>query len=226
MISLRPACFLSWPALAAFLLTGCMTTQTVPYGDKGKTGLSRTVEATVHDVYYNAAPTCVTILPIATRKTAYGTSHRMIEDAFARHLRMRIPTVIDRRARTRLARNLAVDLDRPEDRRPFARATGCDYFLKLRPWRQGDTYLLFWSYKALGVEAELVTADGKTHLWRARHVARRSDGGLPLGPVSAAIQAFEAGSHATDRDIQHSLADDLARRLIETLPDLRSVGPH
>ena len=62
--------------------------------------------------------------------------------------------------------------------------------------------------------------DGR-ELWKARHQGIRSDGGLPLSPVSAAVSSFEATRFHLDDDITASLTDDVVRRLIATLPDTR-----
>jgi len=129
--------------------------------------------------------------------------------------------VIDRLDRDLLTRRLAVDLSHMQDRRAYARSTRCSHFVKIRPWGSGNQYLVFWSRESLGVEASLVSADDDTPLWKARHVASRSDGGLPLNPFSAVFSAYEANSLSVDSEIPLSLADDLARNIVATLPGMR-----
>ena len=58
-------------------------------------------------------------------------------------------------------------------------------------------------------------------LWKASHVARRSDGSLPLTPISAPIAIYEAGRFSNDQDILPSMIDDTLRRLVISLPDIR-----
>ena len=58
-------------------------------------------------------------------------------------------------------------------------------------------------------------------VWQARHVATRSDGGVPLSPASAIVNIFQAASFQGDGDVNFSLADDAVRRIVKTLPDVR-----
>ena len=60
-------------------------------------------------------------------------------------------------------------------------------------------------------------------MWRARHEAKRSAGGLAVSPLSAFIKVVETTAQQSDNDIRESLADDVARRLMKSLPDLRST---
>lgn len=141
-----------------------------------------------------------------------------IERALARHLRDAIPRVIASIERRERVRNLAVDLSDKRDRRSFARATSCDSHLV---WRVLDTdshYVLFWSQRTMGLEVKLVRTDDDLTLWKARHIASRSNGGLPLSLLSAPMSAYQATSLAGDADVVPSMVEDVVRRLFTTLP--------
>lgn len=211
-------------ALGALALTACMGTRHVGY-DKPATdmpGGSRTVQFELSRDFYAAAPDCVTVLPVNEPKGANTSLARTLEDALARYLKERVTLVIDRMERERLVRELAVDLTHAGDRRAYAHAARCPYFLYSRPWGQGEAaYLLFWTQSAVGVEASLGDASGEKPLWKARHVAKRSDGGIPLSPLSAAVSIFNATKLSQDGDVALSLADDAARRILGTLPEIR-----
>ena len=58
-------------------------------------------------------------------------------------------------------------------------------------------------------------------LWKARHVANRSDGGLPFSIIGVAVAGFEAARFRADEDVPDSLIDDAVRRMMVTLPDVR-----
>lgn len=59
-------------------------------------------------------------------------------------------------------------------------------------------------------------------LWRARHVASRSEGGLPLSPVSLVVETFASTQFSSDREVAASVVDDALRRVVATIPDARS----
>ena len=61
-------------------------------------------------------------------------------------------------------------------------------------------------------------------LWRARHIANRSDGGIPLSPIGIAVDAFSSAQFSSDREIAESVVDDAVRRLVRSLPNARSYS--
>lgn len=210
---------------SSVLLSACITTQYVSYGshEEAPVSMARTVEVEIIDDFYNDQIDCVTILP-TDGETAEGRAKQLaVEDAIARHLQMKITEVIDRRDRNAITRQFALDLGHPQDRQRYADMTKCSHFALIRPWGGDDQYLVFWSRKALGVEVAIVDVIGDQPLWKARHVADRSNGGLPLSPVGAVMSLFAASSFEADEDISMSLADDVARRIVETLPDMRQT---
>ena len=208
----------------AGLTSACVGTNQVRYDAPVEEipGFSRTVQYELDNDFFSIAPSCVTVLPIATQNMPYTKTHKMVETAIARHLGEHINLVINPFMRDNITRNMAVDLNHPADRNTYVRQTKCKYFLELTPLNQENSYLIFWSQSALGLEVRLTDRLGEINLWKARHVATRSEGGLPLSPVSAAYSAFSAGLFANDTDVPYSLADDLARRLTATLPDIRN----
>ena len=59
-------------------------------------------------------------------------------------------------------------------------------------------------------------------LWQAAHSASRSDGTAPISPASIPVGLFSAGRFIGDRDMFPSMVDDTVRRLLISLPDLRT----
>ena len=78
-----------------------------------------------------------------------------------------------------------------------------------------------WSQQRFSLALSLSSIHEKHTLWVARHTASRSGGGLALSPISAAVNAAEAGFHQSSHDVATSLIDDVLRRMIVTLPDFR-----
>ena len=78
-----------------------------------------------------------------------------------------------------------------------------------------------WARRGFGLQVTLTRAGDETVLWKARHLAMRADGGVPLSPVSAALAGFNAARFHADTDMEESLADDVVRRIAASLPDVR-----
>ncbi|MEQ8249192.1 MAG: hypothetical protein RID42_16045 [Alphaproteobacteria bacterium] len=60
--------------------------------------------------------------------------------------------------------------------------------------------------------------ESDTLLWRAHHIAVRSDGEFPLGVIAAPIADHRAAALAYDPDVLPSLAQDAVRRIFAGLP--------
>ncbi|MEQ8444136.1 MAG: hypothetical protein RIM72_08720 [Alphaproteobacteria bacterium] len=210
--------------LAALGLGACVSTgqQTTTYGAGGETppDLRREVEVDLTEAYYLHLPDCVTVLPMADEDGALFAGADVLEAAMVRYARDRFSRVIGGTERLQIEDRMLVNLTNPDDRAYYTRRTRCRHFLEFRPWQDASIYAVVWTRKTVGIDAQITDASGEDYLWRARHVTARSDGGLPLSPIGAVIGIFEATSMESDRDLPESMADDVARRLIATIPDL------
>jgi hypothetical protein len=169
--------------------------------------------------FYRDPPECVVVLPAPDNRARPAAALR-IERAVARHLRDKVPRVIGPLGRDRAVRRLALDLNHAGDRRRFAQIERCDVFVRWRAIGSSNENFLVWSHRDFGLDVEMFRAPDRT-LWKASHVARRSDGGVPLSPLSAPIAIFEAARFSNDKDILPSMIDDTLRRLVASLPDVR-----
>lgn len=207
------------PVLTALLLTACGPTRYTEYAADRETTpvFERTVAVQVGSAFYRPLPDCAVVLPAAGRMPP--ALRRTIEDALYRHLVTKIPDVIGPKRREREARVLAADLRRTDGRALFARTIGCAVMVEARVWRSSEDFALIWSRKSLDLEVVMIR--GETVLWKARHDAGRSDGGLPLSPLSAPFAVARASSLHSDGDAMISLVDDTVRRVVASLPDVR-----
>ena len=181
----------------------------------------RRIESEIKDAFYRQPPNCVTVLPVEdSGGKKFGDP--LIENAIARHARDRFDRVIGHAEREHLVRRLGFDLNNSIDRQRYADKSQCGNFLEFVPWGGRSAYLVVWSRRAFGIEARLIDPARKTILWRARHEAKRSAGGLAISPLGAVMQVVDTTAQQSDNDIMASLADDVARRLMTSLPDLRS----
>lgn len=207
------------------VLAACSQTRYAGYGKAPDDAnpFSRTVEYEVSGDFYADPPACAAVMPFA------GDGPRdprapIVEESLARQLSARFDRVVGPRLRDHLVRDLAVDLGNARDRRAFASGARCGAFVESKPWGDEGVFALFWTQERVGLEVRMVRATDGAVLWRARHVATRSEGGLPLSPFSAVYDLVTVGDFTTDRDLPYSLVDDATRRLVRTIPDTRVLG--
>ena len=89
--------------------------------------------------------------------------------------------------RRRLVRDMALDPSHPADRSAFAASTGCRHFLTINPFGKGSSFALVWAERRLGLSlrSDSLDTDPERPLWQVHRMAARSDGGMPLSPLSA-----------------------------------------
>ncbi len=106
---------------------------------------------------------------------------------------------------------------------PFfsAAATRCPALLRWRVLEAGHDNALVWSRKHISLNAALIRARDGVALWRARSTASRSSGDVPLSLFSLPLGVLRAVAFQGDDDAVASLLDDLARRMLASLPDMR-----
>jgi hypothetical protein len=208
--------------MAAATLAACSNTTYRSYDDPERNQnplLGREVTYWLHPRIHSARPECAVVQ--APKDNASTEVVRLVGPALARYLGERLPRVIAPLERTRLAKTHGIDLKDKGGRRRFAKATGCNAYLIWRVVNAEDSYFLVWSQRRVRVEAALFRASDDRLYWQAAHTGRRSDGSLPLSPLSLPFAVFEAADFKADNDVLPSMVDDVVRRLIITLPDLR-----
>jgi hypothetical protein len=96
---------------------------------------------------------------------------------------------------------------------------GCDAFVTMEVIGPGQSYLVVWSEVRIGIEVRMIRAGDRRLLWRARHIAGRSEGGLPISPAGFVMDAFSSTRFSADREIVDSVIDDAVRRIVASLPN-------
>jgi hypothetical protein len=178
----------------------------------------------VRDGFLRAPPACVIVLPART-----GAGHwipaQAVDEAVERFLSVRVDRVVAGARRDRLARHLALALDRPRDLGTFAEHTQCRHAMAVTVDGGELAYAVVWAERRLALELNLIRIGAeKGPLWSARAEGARGDGGLPFSPFGAVSAAYRAGKLAGDGDQNRSLLDDLLRRMTATLPDMRGLA--
>ena len=205
------------------LMVGACSTQHTGYSDEDTPEdlFQRRIESEIKEAFYRQPPDCVTVLSVED-SGGRKFDDPIIEKAIARHARDRFDRVIGHIEREHLVRRLGFDLTNSIDRQRYAEKSRCGNFLEFVPWGGWSAYLVVWSRRAIGIEARLIDPSRKTILWRARHAANRSAGGVAVSPLGAVMKVIDTTAQQSDSDIRASLADDVARRLMTSLPDLRA----
>ena len=209
-----------------FVVAACARTDYVGF-DKGTASVPglplRTVAVEVDDAYFSDFPNCTIIMPT---RTAAGLENfkPLVEEALGHYMTKKVSRVVGRTERDLRARQAALELRRTEDRKGLAEATECETLLYSRVVGPGHTYLVVWSQVQIGLEVVMLRAADGHVLWRARHIADRSDGGLPFSPIGIVVDTYSSAQFSSDREIAESVVDDAVRRLVRSLPDARTYS--
>ena len=204
-----------------FAAPGCMkTTYTGFENRKGTSAFGdRRVHFQISNEYYRNPPECVFITspgPDIPRVIRYA-----VEDAVERNLNTRVERVISRRQALSMARQMAVDLSNKTDRKIFSRKFDCKVFADIDIKGFSDQFLLIWAKRSMRLSLRMISTETGKTLWESYHAAGRSDGSLPLSPISAALSIVRATRVNADNEIFRSIADDAVRRMVARLPDVR-----
>jgi hypothetical protein len=208
-------------------LVGCADTAYVELGKEPAPALNqgRTVAVEIDRSYLHDFPECTVILK-PSAPPQLKEFEPIVEAALSRHFPRKLSRVIDPAERRRIARRHASDLRLRGDQIELAANAHCETLLNTRIVGPGSTYLLVWSQVQIGIEITITRAQDDRILWRARHVADRSEGGIPLSPIGVVFDAYTSTRFSTDRDITESVVDDAIRRIVKALPDARQIGTH
>jgi len=173
--------------------------------------------------FYRTDPQCVLVQPDpGSEQTAAGTA---LEAALARQLSSRFNRVIGAGEQRRVARTLALDPASATDMRRTARRSGCPAILYWSLTADEHDKTPLWSRREISVTASLRRSDDDVELWRGQHAVRRASGDPPLSLFSLPLAAYKAAKFDRSPELAASMADDLARGLFVSLPDLRQLGP-
>ncbi|HEB78996.1 MAG TPA: hypothetical protein ENI79_00785 [Rhodospirillales bacterium] len=210
-------------AAAVLVISGCTGTRYVDFKDAEADSQlpGRTVAVEIDSQYYEDYPNCILIMP-PSAAPGLGRIAGLVEAALTTRLTRKVTRVIGAVERDLAVRRTAVDLLYPGDRKFLLKTLGCGAFMTTEISGPGNTYYLVWSEFRIGIDMRLFRARDGRLLWRARHIADRSGGGLPLSPIGAIVETFSSTRFSADADVAESVVDDAVRRVVASLPDSRS----
>ena len=95
---------------------------------------------------------------------------------------------------------------------------GCDALITGRVTEWGSHFYGIYSRVAVGAELKMVRASDGAVLWEGKHTAAMHGGTIPISPIGVAMGIADAAVNVEDEQT-FRVVDDLARRLIGTIPD-------
>ena len=161
-------------------------------------------------------PDCAILMPV--RGYAHTNTPLILENVIERHFSGRFKSFIKASTRRTLVRKGSFNLDVQIERHRFSETANCNYGLYADIKTINQNYLMTWASRNITLKMELVRLFDQTILWSATHAARRSQGGIPTGPLSLALDTRSAGLFVTDPDGFEALIEDVVRQLTKTLP--------
>ena len=149
----------------------------------------------------------------------------VLEETLGRHLTRRFARVIDAEERNLLSRRHALDLIHESDQRALSEYSGCTTLAQTRLIGTGNRYLVVWAQLQIGLEIRITSIGDRKVLWQGRHIADRSEGGVPTSVIGAIVDSYSSAKFSNDNDIAFSMIDDLVRRISQAIPSTRIIDP-
>ena len=142
----------------------------------------------------------------------------IIEDIIGRHFGGRFKRFMNGSIRRAQVRRGSFNLNIPIERKRFSKAVNCNYGLRASIKNLNQTYLITWASRNITLKVDLIRLSDQTIIWTGTHSAVRSDGGIPTGLLSLALDTRNAGLFVSDPDGFEALIEDVTRQLSKTFP--------
>lgn len=208
-------------------LLGCATPS---YVDKGKGENSSELNFSevvfqVHDGYNSNPPDCVAVLPFRTPKEGISQAEGVTLDqtesirrAFYAHLSPQGKRDVEI-PRVNFVLGQIPEADK-NDLGVVGERLGCDALVVGEVTEYGSAYFGVYSKVAVGADLKMIRARDGSLLWEGMHVASSHGGEIPFSPVGLAMGLIKASLNLEEEQL-FRVIDDLARRLVTTIPDNR-----
>lgn len=202
----------------AAVLAACAAPTYVDHGSGRTMGLLdfNVIAFEVRDAYRASPPDCIAVLPLTVRTP--GDPQATPEDAAKVRMSLFAHLATQSKRGVRPERIDRVLAEVGNDRRALGERLKCPAAIEGEITEYGNTFLGIYSSVTVGADLRLIRLSDGAVLWQGRHVAANRDGSLPLDPVGIAMGVFGAVDNIRDEQVLR-VTDDLARRLVSTIPD-------
>ena len=213
-------------ALSGVLL-GCSTPT---YIDKGKQETGSAVNFSdvvfqVHDSYNNDPPNCIAVLPFKTPKDGESKAEGITLDqtesirrAFYAHLSPQGKRDVEI-PRVDFVLGQMSEADK-NNLRVVGERLGCDALVIGEVTEYGSSFFGIYSKVAVGADLKMFRAKDGGLLWEGKHIAASHGGEIPFSPIGVAMGLIKASLNMEEEQL-FGVIDNLARRLVTTIPDNR-----
>ncbi len=175
----------------------------------------------LHEDYVASPPDCVAILPFTLADGA-ETSESQIDQpeavrrAFYAHIAPQGKRDVEL-SRIDFVMNNLSDTER-EDLSYLGDEFRCDTLVMGEVTEYVSDFYTVYSRVAVGAKIKMVRASDGNLLWEGAHTAESHGGSVPLSPIGLAMGIYDAANNVNEEQL-FRIADDLARRLVSTIPD-------
>jgi tetratricopeptide (TPR) repeat protein len=209
------------------IFTGCSSPSYIDKADENavaRTSFSKVLYH-IHDTYNSEPPKCLAVLPLNAPKDRVSTANNISLDqtetvrrALYAHLSpqgkydVEIPRVdfVLKQMSDAGRNNLSL----------VGEKLNCDALIVGEVTEYGSSYFALYSRVAVGADLKMIRASDGELLWEGQHVAESHGGEFPLSPVGLAMGLIDAAKNVDEEQV-FRMIDDLARRLVKTIPDNR-----
>ncbi len=208
---------------AGMSLSACSSPNYVDSGDADASsipGMSNVVYH-LHDAYVASPPDCVAILPFTLADGA-ETSESQIDQpeavrrAFYAHIAPQGKRDVEL-SRIDFVVNTFGDTE-VKDLPYLGNELHCDTLVIGEVTEYVSDFYTVYSRVAVGAKIKMVRASDGILLWEGGHTAESHGGSVPLSPIGLAMGIYDAADNVNEEQL-FRVADDLARRLVSTIPD-------
>jgi len=168
----------------------------------------------VRPAYRSQPPDCVAILPLRVKA---GSA---VRDGDAAKVRRSLYAHLSTQSKrsVRLERIDHVWAETNHDLRMLGSRLHCAAVIEGEVSAYDASFYGIYSRVAVAVDLRMIRTDDEVVLWEVSHSATSHGGALPLDPVGLALGVADAASNIRDEQLLR-VTDDLARRLVATIPD-------
>lgn len=108
------------------------------------------------------------------------------------------------------------------DHRRIGQMLGCDSLMVGRVTTYGVEFFGLYSRVAVGASVKIIRASDGELLWEGHHVAQSHGGDVPISPIGILFSVVSAVTNLHEEQLER-VTNDLARRLVSTIPDYQLV---
>ncbi len=214
------------------VLAGCATPSYIDKDREDKNGSNnislQPVFFQVHQSYRDNPPECIAVLPFnsasGNKDSAFGGAGAReameVRKAFYGHISPLNKRDIDLRQVDFALKTLS-GKDRQKNS-VIGKKLNCDSLMVGEVTKYGEGFFGLYSQVSVGAEVKIIRASNGEVLWEGKHVATSRGGSIPLSPLGVVSGLISAVLNLQEEQISR-VTDDLARRLVSTIPDKNQV---